>query len=78
MLAELSMRCHCRVGEQGELGWSLSVGSPVEKVSAGGPQPALPFFGHFPLLVSPLLSLEEAELGGTAVKYSFSGTQMDQ
>lgn len=53
--------------EQWEEGWSLSVGSPVVKVSAGGPQPALPFFGHFPVylllvLVSPLLPLEEAEL----------------
>lgn len=65
--AELSMRCHCGVEEQGEVGWSLSVGSPVEKVSAGGPQPALPFFRHFPVclplvLISPLLPLEEAEL----------------
>lgn len=35
----------------------------------GGPQPALPLFRHFPVrrrlvLVSPLLPLEEAELGG--------------
>lgn len=72
--AELSMRSHCGVGEQGEVGWSLSVGSPVEKVSAGGPQPALPFFCHFPVclplvLVPPLLPPEEAELGGRAVKH---------
>ena len=70
--AELSMRSHCDVGEQGEVGWSLSVGSPVEKVSAGGPQPALPFFGHFPVclplvLIPPLLPPEEAELGGRTV-----------
>lgn len=37
--------------------------------SAGGPQPALPLFRHFPVrrrlvLVPPLLPLEEAELGG--------------
>lgn len=65
------MRRHRGVGEQGEVGWSLSVGSPVEKVSAGGPQPALPLFGHFPVglllvLVPPLLPPEEAELGGRA------------
>lgn len=72
---ELSMRCHFVVGEQGEVGWSLSVGSPVEKVSAGGPQPALPFFGHFPVclllvLVSPLLPPEKAKLErGRAVKH---------
>ena len=35
--AELSTRCHCGVGEQGKVGWSLSVGSPVEKVSGRGP-----------------------------------------
>lgn len=71
---ELSLRCHCAVGEQEEMRWSLSVGSPVEKESAGGPQPALPIFGHFPVcrllvLVSPLLPPEEAELRGRAVKY---------
>lgn len=49
------------------VGWSLSVGSPVEKVSDGGPQPTLPFFGHFTVglmlvFVSPLLPPEEAEL----------------
>lgn len=65
--AELSVRCHCGDGKQGEAGWSLSVGSPVEKESAGGPQPALPFFRHFPIclllvLVSPLLPPEEAQL----------------
>lgn len=65
--AELSMRRHRVVGEQGEVGWSLSVGSPVEKASAGGPQPALPLLGHFPVrlllvLVSGLLPPEEAEL----------------
>lgn len=57
---------HFGVEEQGAVGWSLSVWSPVEKLSAGGPQPALPFFGHFPVclllvLVSPLLPPEEAE-----------------
>lgn len=61
------MRRHCGVEGAGEVGWSLSVGSPVEKVTAGGPQPALPFFRHFPvglplILVSPLLPPEEAEL----------------
>lgn len=71
---ELFLRCHCAVGEQEEMDWSLSAGSPVEKESAGGPQPALPLFGHFPIcwvliLFSPLLSLEEAELGGRAAGY---------
>lgn len=66
--------CHCAVGEQEEMDWSLSAGSPVEKESAGGPQPALPLLGHFPIcwlliLVSALLSLEEAELGGRAAGY---------
>lgn len=61
--------------EPEEMGWSLSVGSPVGKESAGGPQPALPFFSHFPVcrllvLVSPLLPPEEAELGGRAVTYN--------
>lgn len=37
--------------------------------SAGGPQPALPLLGHFAVrrrlvLVSPLVPLEKAELGG--------------
>lgn len=54
---------------RGKVGWSLSVGSPVVKVSAGGPQPALPLLRHFPVgpplvLVSPLLPPEEAELRG--------------
>lgn len=69
------MQCHCDVGEPGEEGRSLSVGSPVEKVTAGGPQPALPLISHFPgclLLVFffSLLSPEEAELGGRAVKHT--------
>lgn len=72
--AELSSLCHCGVGEQGKVSWSLSVGSPVEKVSAGGPQPALPLFCHFPVylllvFVSPLLPPEEAELVGRTVKH---------
>lgn len=64
---ELCTRCHCSGGSRwGEADWSLSVGSPVERVSAGGPQPALSLFCHFAvdlllILFSSLLPLEKSK-----------------
>lgn len=68
------------LGGQGEVGWSLSVGSPVEKAFAGGPQPTLPLFSHIPvdlllILVSSLLPLEEPELGGRENKASVTALE---